>query len=204
MAEQLLVRADKAAGRECRVYERLACDLPAACRPAAAFNNKEATWSGVIRDISAGGIRLILRRRFEPGTGLAIELPGTDEGYTVLAKVVHVKATEGGSWALGCRFISALSETEVERLLGVIPGAGNDTVPVDAPAKNADKTTRDVRLRLALRQGAVVDCIIRRFKTAEAWPVPAGKVIAVRGGSADQPWTLNVRVRECVQRQEHW
>src|ERR1700730_7375518 len=49
MAEPLLVRADKTAGRECRVYERLACDLPAACRPAAAFNNKEATWSAVIR-----------------------------------------------------------------------------------------------------------------------------------------------------------
>ena len=121
----------------------------------------------------------------------------------MLAKVVHVKATEGGSWALGCRFISELSDTEVERLLGVIPGAGNDAVPSETPAQVQDKTARDVRLRLALRQGAVVDCIIRRFKTAEACPVPAGKVIAVRGGSADEPWTLNVRVRQCLQRQEH-
>ena len=204
MPEQLLERPEKPPGRECRVYERQACALPTACRPAAAFNNKEATWSAVIRDISAGGIRLVLRRRFEPGTGLAIELPGNDETYTVLAKVIHVRATDDGSWALGCRFISELGDSEVERLLAATPGATRAATQPPYPEDSEERTVRDVRLRLALRPGTLINCVIRRFKATEDWPAAPGKVIAVRGGDDDEAWTLNVRVRHCVQYKEHW
>src|SRR5947207_14623946 len=95
---------------ECRVSERLACELPSSCQPASGITSKESRWAATIRDISLGGAKLNLRRRFEPGTGLAIELPGTGNGeaYTVLARVVHVRAQSDGTWLLGCRFISQL------------------------------------------------------------------------------------------------
>src|SRR5262245_64007711 len=81
MSEQILLGPQKQTGKECRVFERQACEVTTACRPAAAFNSKEAVWSATIRDVSAGGVRLVLRRRFETGTGLAIELPGNDDTY---------------------------------------------------------------------------------------------------------------------------
>jgi len=206
MPEPVLLEAENQPGRECRVYERQACELPTACRPAASFANKESAWGATICDISVGGIRLVLRRRFEPGTGLAIELPGADEPYTVLAKVVHVKATANSCWALGCQFISELSESEVERLLHWVPVEADeateiDTMPEEAPAPEA---IRDLRLRVAVLKGAAIECIVHRFRPAENWPVPTGTVMAVRGGSGAEAWSLDVLVRQCVERDDDW
>src|SRR5436190_12314036 len=80
----------------CRVHERQNCDLPTSCQPAASFGNPEAKWTGVVRNISSGGLNLRLSRRFEPGTGLAIELGrrDADRPNTVLVKVVHVSRQE--------------------------------------------------------------------------------------------------------------
>ena len=59
--------------------------------------------AGEVRDISTGGLCLVLGRRFEPGAGLAIEVPDAEGGSsTLLAKVVHVRTDGAGSWALGC------------------------------------------------------------------------------------------------------
>src|SRR5688572_26354331 len=87
---------------ECRVSTRHACDVTTSCQPTSAWGRKDSRWPAAISDISAGGVRLIIRRRFEPGVGLAIELPGNDsnEPSIVLAKVIHVRALPDGSWAL--------------------------------------------------------------------------------------------------------
>src|SRR4051812_35795513 len=122
MPEQLLQNAAQLAvsrsSADCRVYTRLACCLMTACQPTSAWGRKDSRWEAAITDISQGGLRLIVRRRFEPGAGLGIELPGHDGGepYIVLAKVVHVGALPDGSWALGCKFISELGEDELENL----------------------------------------------------------------------------------------
>src|SRR5437879_1582081 len=110
---------------ECRVHERQACDVSTSCQPTSAWGRKDSRWAAVISDVSPGGIRLIVRRRFEPGAGLGIELPGGDgeEPYTVLAKVIHVRALPDSAWALGCQFISELSEEEVQHLLPRPPQA---------------------------------------------------------------------------------
>jgi hypothetical protein len=107
MPEQQLCGTDlplrAGAPTECRVSERHHCDLPSACQPPSAFRSKDARWSATIRDISVGGVRLLVRRRFEPGAGLAIELRSHDgtEPYVVLARVVHAQAegTAPGPWA---------------------------------------------------------------------------------------------------------
>ena len=104
---------------DCRVYERKACALPTTCQPASVSEMNELRWSASICDISQGGLLVHLPRRFEKGTGLAIELPGdgTRESSVVFVKVVYVKAKEAGVWALGCKFVSELSEDELQRLL---------------------------------------------------------------------------------------
>ena len=70
------------------------------------------------KDISQGGIRLVVSRRFEPRTILNIEIEGeVEEAPTsLMARVVHV-AAESGSWNLGCRFARELSDKELEALL---------------------------------------------------------------------------------------
>src|ERR1019366_9234388 len=79
----------------------------------------ELRWSATIVDLSQGGLRMVLKRRFEKGTGLAIELPGTEtrQPTIVFVKVVHLKAQGDGEWALGCKLISELSEEEMRSLL---------------------------------------------------------------------------------------
>ena len=102
-----------------RVYERKVCGVPTTCQPATAQDGNELRWSATIIDISQGGVRLQLQRRFERGTPLAVELPGDDQhdSSVVFVKVVHIHAQPDGTWALGCKFISDLSEDEVHRLL---------------------------------------------------------------------------------------
>jgi PilZ domain len=102
-------------GMECRVYERFSCDIPTTCQPIAARSDKDITWPASIRDVSEGGVGLILARRFERGAGLAIELPGSGDrpAETLLAKVVHTTRLPDNRWLLGCSFISKLSEDEV-------------------------------------------------------------------------------------------
>jgi hypothetical protein len=106
----------------CRVFERFACDAPASCQPSADWG---VEWSGQVRDVSAGGLCLVLMRRFEPGVHLAVELPGTDgtASSTILARVVHVRTEPGGFWALGCRFVNPVGEGAVQALLHSGPAA---------------------------------------------------------------------------------
>lgn len=103
---------------DCRVYERKPCALPATCQPASVSEMKETRWPAAINDISQGGVLILLPRRFEKGTALALELPGDAEreSYIVFVKVVHLQQ-RNGAWALGCKFISPLSDDELQRLL---------------------------------------------------------------------------------------
>src|ERR1019366_10441879 len=82
MPSQLLPDAEQSVSSppasECRIFERRSCELPTTCQPASALAMKEMRWTATISDLSLGGVRIVLPRRFEKGTGLAVELPGTD------------------------------------------------------------------------------------------------------------------------------
>ncbi len=161
---------------ECRVYERYACSVPTSCKPAAA---NEMKWEATIRNISRAGLSLCLPRRFERGAGLAIELPEKDgsEWYVVFVKVIHTRSMGDGSWALGCKFISELSEEELERLLAAF---GLDT------SKAAQKQPMtDVQLHIDLPNGTSIRRRIQRFLVATAWPYPAGHSLTLRFKGAD-------------------
>lgn len=189
----LLAVADAHPGssrRELRVTERFACDVPASCQPPSDWKRGGQKWTARVRDISSGGLCLVLGRRFERGAGLAIEVPGADSDSpsTLLARVVHVRAQGGGLWALGCAFVSPLSDEELEDLTRSASSA-------DA-AENAERpksaSVADVLLRAALPGGGMVQRFIRKFNGP--WPLAAGRTIGLHfhGGPV-----VKVRVDAC-------
>ena len=108
-----------AAYLERRTFVRLASDLEATCRLADGF--REVGWPGRVRDISRGGIGLVVRHHFQVGTELAIELRDNSDAVlrVVRVKVVHVTATSSDGaarWMLGCAFDTPLTEDEFAAL----------------------------------------------------------------------------------------
>jgi hypothetical protein len=70
-----------------------------------------------VQDISAGGINLVVGRRFEPGDLLSVDIPSGEEGTsTVLACVVWADRARGGGWSLGCVLTTTLADDELIRL----------------------------------------------------------------------------------------
>jgi hypothetical protein len=148
---------------------------------------KEMRWPATINDISSGGVRLHLQRRFEKGTGLAIELPGKDEQEpsVVFVRVVHLKAHPAGGWLLGCHFVSELSEEEVESILA------------SQQKRNEKKVLTNLRIQLAIRNGTNLNCVIKRLDVTSCWPLTPGKTIELNGSTPRQTkWSLKVQVVE--------
>jgi hypothetical protein len=71
-----------------------------------------------IRDISRGGINLLVNRWFKSGMLLSIRLPGSNDQdtSTVLAYVVRATAQNDGEWILGCTFATELGDADLESL----------------------------------------------------------------------------------------
>src|SRR5947209_15861989 len=82
-------------GNERRVVVRYPCYLGTSCH---ALPGDAATeWPARVRDISTSGIGLLVRRPFEPGTLLGVDLVSEDESltYTLLTEVMHTRAQGG-------------------------------------------------------------------------------------------------------------
>ena len=65
--QQLDIETPTPTGEEGRTHERHACELPGSCGPVSSWTRPDARWGGTITNISLGGVRLRLPRRFEPG-----------------------------------------------------------------------------------------------------------------------------------------
>jgi hypothetical protein len=108
-------------GIERRAYVRLAVDLAAVCRPPNHLSH--IGWPGQVRDVSQGGVGLVTRHRFQPGTRLSVDLRSATGAplRTVGVKVIHATASEvGGSpcWLLGCAFDAPLADEVFQSLQG--------------------------------------------------------------------------------------
>jgi hypothetical protein len=114
--------AEHIAKRERRAWVRYLTNQEICCQPitASTAGEREIGWVGRVRDISSGGLVLDLRRRFEPGTLLTVELPGKAKGQVRLTpvRVVHARLAGKRQYALGCEFLSPLSQQELHALLG--------------------------------------------------------------------------------------
>jgi hypothetical protein len=88
-----------------RVSLRRPCRVSIDCHTIESGGHAE-WWPGTVVDLSGRGVRLVLERRFEPGTPLAVELPEVGEytTQTQLARVVWVAQHPSRYWVLGCAF----------------------------------------------------------------------------------------------------
>jgi PilZ domain len=176
---------------ECRVSQRHSCQVPTACQPAA---SNELRWAATMEDISLSGVRIRLRRRFEPRSALAIELPGRngEDASSVYVKVMHVRNQGGGYCTLGCKFMSELSEDELDRLLALSDGTEAD----EEEGENADVAEHtepeprrtlvaNLHLWIGAGVGRYVHCRVKRFRIAGTWPAVAGSALKLQGVSAE-------------------
>ncbi len=185
-------------GDACRVTERFPCDVAASCQPPSAWRSGDRDWPARIRDLSTGGLCLVLGRRFEPGAGLAVEAPSAEDGSPsiLLVRVVNVRANGPGSWALGCALVSPLSDEELQGLVRVV----REVVPpaVVAPSTAEKPFIADVHFRGALPHGGgVVERVIRKLYVKRSWPLAPGRTIGLRFRAFSDDPVVRVRVDAC-------
>jgi hypothetical protein len=96
-------------GIERRAFVRRFCDIGALVD----------SWPAKIENVSRGGLKLVVGRRFEVGTILKVEVATEVQkrGPMLLARVVRAAPESISSWDLGCVFLQEISEEEVQGLL---------------------------------------------------------------------------------------
>jgi hypothetical protein len=69
-----------------------------------------------LRDVSPGGVGLIVRPALQPGVTLALQPPSVRPGplRTVLGKVVHATPEPAGGCLLGCALEAPLDQDELQ------------------------------------------------------------------------------------------
>src|SRR5438067_1238388 len=102
---------------ERRCWARQLCRLGGECQPVTALEAGNH-WPIKTLDVSPGGVALLMSRRFEPGTFLAVTLsgPGDDAMSMPLARVCRVHRADQ-HWLLGCSWAEELESTEMRTLL---------------------------------------------------------------------------------------
>jgi hypothetical protein len=102
----------KPARPERRAAARHPCTLETTCLQA---TDGETAWDAQVIDISATGVGLLLKRRFEPGTLLSFRLEGPSgtQSFNALARVVHARRQPSGGWLLGCALVGELDAAQL-------------------------------------------------------------------------------------------
>ena len=79
----------------------------------------EDRWPLVVQDVSAGGIGILLARRFEPGAVLSIDLAfvSGEAPQRLPVRVVRLEPAHGGHWVHGCVFDQPLTPQQLYALL---------------------------------------------------------------------------------------
>jgi hypothetical protein len=124
---------------ERRTWERQQCSLPITVKTLELGGVHR--WPAQSCDLSAGGLSLMLERRFEPATLVAATLEQPQAHLTVLARVVRVAPMKEGGWLLGCQMPFPIDAEELSELLASQP----------APAPVAPETAASLRERLLNR-----------------------------------------------------
>jgi hypothetical protein len=109
-------------GAERRASIRYPCNADGfstdnACRPIT--TSQEDSWSASVRDLSTGGVGIVVNRRFEPGTLLSVDLQDAEQtiNRSLLVRVVRVLREGDEHWLLGCAFTNKLTEAELLALM---------------------------------------------------------------------------------------
>jgi hypothetical protein len=108
--------ASRRANQDRRAAIRYRSNKACPCR--ALSTEKDATWPAELKDVSADGVALVMKRRFEPRTVLLLEFQAWEKACArrLLIRVVRVQALSARRWLLGCVFARRLGEDEVKAL----------------------------------------------------------------------------------------
>jgi hypothetical protein len=81
--------------------------------------NSSKARGGKIRDISLGGVALILGSPLKIGADLLIRTdnPSLGLSYDLAARVIHASSQPRGRWLIGCAFARELTSLELYTLL---------------------------------------------------------------------------------------
>jgi hypothetical protein len=110
-------RAGAAPEEDRRAWVRYQADAETVCQPYSAGED-DLWWQARVRDVSAGGVGLLLSRRFEPGAILTIDLwAGAGDGSRSLLGRVRHATRHGTEWLVGCEFLWTLGDDELHALL---------------------------------------------------------------------------------------
>ncbi len=100
-----------------RAAIRYACEVQGDCQP---ITQLEAgnRWPARLLNVSSTGVGLLLSRRFEPGTllAVAVEPDGNSTRCLPLARVRRVRR-HGNYWLLGCVWADELSDEDMRPLV---------------------------------------------------------------------------------------
>jgi|SRR5438445_3980733 len=99
---------------ERRGWIRYLCDVVTSCQRVNAPDDSSVL--AKIRNISQGGVNLIVSQPFEAGAILSVELPAGqgEPACTILGCVVHAQPQSNGEWVLGCSFVRELTDHDLE------------------------------------------------------------------------------------------
>lgn len=105
--------------QERRISVRYPCELEAVCRPSAGHPDGQSC-PAKVRNISAGGLSLLLAQHFDPGTLLDVVLEKDQDDVPRIfpTRVVQAMPLRFGGWMLRCAFADRLSEAAFRALLG--------------------------------------------------------------------------------------
>jgi serine/threonine protein kinase len=102
---------------------RYPCTVATLCELLTSIHPEETTavghWPGQVLNLSATGLGLLLGRRFEPGTVVAVVLESSTRTFQVRAdvRVIRSLPAEGTQWFLGAAFNEPLAKETVQKLL---------------------------------------------------------------------------------------
>jgi hypothetical protein len=104
-------------GIDRRVWTRYSSNLATSCRIKAALANGSA--SARVRNISGGGISLVVSHPADTGAVVPLELKSTLRSFTrtLELRVLYCVEHPGGDWILGGEFVQPLDEEELRHFL---------------------------------------------------------------------------------------
>ena len=101
-----------------RAEDRFATSLQSSC--AMLMDPRKESWKGQLIDISAGGAHLLVHRRFEIGSLIAVDVEDDqlEEPLSFMLRVTWVRpGNDAGNWRVGGRFHRRMPPSELQRLL---------------------------------------------------------------------------------------
>jgi len=109
--------AAEPSGIERRASTRYPCNLATSCRLIASISGDPVP--GRVRNISSGGISLVVSHPFESGSLVLIELRSMTRNVSgqLQVRVIYSIEHPSGDWILGASFVKPLGEEDLKTFL---------------------------------------------------------------------------------------